>query len=57
MSEEETALMAKYGITTETHTVYYYKEHRYEKLKDALNFAEIDTNPPQKNSFAKPKNK
>ena len=42
MSEDDNALMAQYGITAEAVTVYSYKEHRYEKLKDAVNFAKLD---------------
>lgn len=43
MSEQDEVLMAKYGVTSETHTIYRYKEHRYENLKDALNFAKLDS--------------
>ena len=43
MSEQEEILMAKYGITCESKMIYRYKEHRYESLKDALNYAMLDT--------------
>jgi len=34
--------MAQYGITAEAITVYNYKEHRYDKLQDTVNFARLD---------------
>lgn len=40
MSDEETQLMAKYGITFESKTVFFYREHKYAQLQDALNYAE-----------------
>ncbi|WP_455196964.1 hypothetical protein [Kaarinaea lacus] len=48
MSEDDKALMAQYGITAEAITIYSYKEHRYEKLQDAVNFAQLDTRPDEK---------
>jgi len=48
MSEDDKALMAQYGITAEAITIYSYKEHRYEKLQDAVNFARQDTSPDEK---------
>ncbi len=39
MSDEETQLMAKYGITSESKTVFFYREHKYAQLQDALNYA------------------
>ncbi len=44
MINENKALMAKYGITAEPKMIYFYK------LKDALRYAEIDTNRVQGNS-------
>ena len=48
MSEADKALMAQYGITAEEITIYSYKEHRYDKLKDAINFARLDSRPDEK---------
>lgn len=48
MSENDKALMTQYGITAEAITIYSYKEHRYEKLQDAVNFARLDTSPDKK---------
>ena len=42
MSEQEEILMAQYGITCESKMIYRYKEHRYENLKDALNYAMLE---------------
>lgn len=43
MNNDDAALMEKYGITSQTKTIYAYKQHRYDNLKDALRYAEIDT--------------
>ena len=48
MSEDDKVLMAQYGITAETVTIYSYKEHRYDKLQDAVNFAKLDSNSVEK---------
>ena len=40
MTEQETRLMEKYGITFETKTVFHFQSHKYERLADALNYAE-----------------
>lgn len=42
-AKEEIALMAHYGITSEQKLVYHYKQHRYQKIDDAINFARIDS--------------
>ena len=34
--------MGQYGITCVQKTVYLYKDFRYDNLKDALRYAEID---------------
>ena len=41
MTEEEKELMERHGITSEQSTVYYYQGHKYERLKDALNYARL----------------
>lgn len=42
-AKEEIALMAQYGITSEQKLVYHYKQHRYQKVEDAINFARLDS--------------
>lgn len=51
MSEENKTLMAQYGITCEPKLIYSYKQHRYENVEQAINFARIDTNRDQENSL------
>ena len=41
-NDEENKLMVQYGITSESKTVYSYLQHRYDNLKDAINFAKLD---------------
>ena len=48
MTEEEKELMQRFGITVEQKSVYTYKGHKYERLKDALNYAKIDAGTPHK---------
>jgi hypothetical protein len=43
MSEQNKMLMAEYGITSTVKKVYRYKEHRYDRLSDALSYARTDT--------------
>jgi uncharacterized protein YecA (UPF0149 family) len=43
MSEQDKTLMAEYGITSLPKTVYFYKEYRYDRLSDALSYAQTDT--------------
>jgi len=43
MSEEDIKLMTQYDITTESKLIYNYKQHHYENLKDAVNYARLDT--------------
>jgi hypothetical protein len=50
MSEQDKTLMAQYDITSEPKIFYRYKEHRYENLKDALNYARLTTKDTQENS-------
>lgn len=42
MPEDNQATMEKYGITAEQKTEYTYKGHKYQKLDDAVRYAEID---------------
>lgn len=48
MNEDNKALMAQFGITTESKTIYCYKEHRYDRLEDAVNFAKLESQPGDK---------
>lgn len=41
MTELEKELMERYEITCEQNTVYYYMGYKYERLQDALKYAEI----------------
>jgi len=42
MAENDDNLMAKYGITYEQKTVYCYRTHKYDKLEDAIKYAEVE---------------
>ena len=39
VTEEDKVLMAQYDIKTETRTLFYSEGYKYDKLKDALNYA------------------
>lgn len=43
MSEQDKTLMAEYGTASTAKKVYRYKEYRYDRLSDALNYARTDT--------------
>lgn len=43
MNEKENELAAKLGITSEQKTIYSYKGHTYDNIKDAINYAKIDS--------------
>lgn len=43
MSEQDKTLMAEYGITSTVKKVYRYREYRYDRLSDALSYAQTDT--------------
>lgn len=47
-SEEDRATMDRFGITNSTRQVYFYKQHRYDKLADAVRYAERDNANAQK---------
>ncbi len=40
MTDEENQLMMKYGITAETKSVFHFQSHKYDRLADALKYAE-----------------
>ena len=41
MSEEDKKVMEKYGITYEQRTVFFWNDHKYERLVDAVNYAKL----------------
>ena len=43
MTQEDRALMGRYGITSASKMMYFYKEYRYENLGDALHHAKGET--------------
>ena len=43
MNEKDNELAEKLGITSKQKTIYLYKGHTYDNIKDAINYAEIDT--------------
>lgn len=47
MNEDNKMMMERYGITSETKMMYFYKEFRYEDINDAIRFAERDFTPAQ----------
>ncbi len=42
MTEQQTELMTRYGITEEHTSVFTYKTYRYGRLEDALNYARLE---------------
>jgi len=50
MNNEEKAHMEKLGITYETKIIYRYKQHQYNNLKDALNYARLELKNDNENS-------
>lgn len=54
MRKTENELMTEYGITCKAKTIYSYKKHNYERLNDALRYAEIDTNRCRKDASRLP---
>ncbi|KHF25803.1 hypothetical protein [Solemya velum gill symbiont] len=42
MTEQDKITMDKYGISSSSKAVYFYKDHKYERLTDAINYAKID---------------
>ena len=51
MKDDET-LMKIYGIQSSTKTIYHYQNHRYDNLRDAINFAKIDVKRHRPSSLA-----
>jgi len=42
MNENDKQAMDEHGITCESRKVYFYKEYKYDRLDDAVRYAEID---------------
>jgi hypothetical protein len=42
INETEKRMAEVYGIRSEHKTAYFYNGHKYNKLKDALNYAKLD---------------
>ena len=47
MTKDERQAMDAHGITCKPKDVYYYKDFRYERLADAVHYAEIDADRPR----------
>lgn len=45
MTDQDAALMARHGITAEAKTIYLYAGYRYERLADAVRYAEKQQTP------------
>jgi len=43
MTKDDRQTMDDYGITCESEDVYYYKDFRYQRLADAVRYAETDS--------------
>jgi hypothetical protein len=48
MNKKDKQTMEAHGITCATRKVYFYKEFKYERLDDAVRYAEIDGSRIQK---------
>lgn len=42
MTDEEIRLMKEHGITCETKLVFHFQSHTYDRLDDALSYAQIN---------------
>lgn len=42
MNKKDKQTMEAHGITCETRNVYFYKDFKYDRLDDAVRYAEID---------------
>jgi hypothetical protein len=50
MTDEDRLTMEKHGITSENKVIYHFQGHRYDRLSDAVNYAEKQsTSAPAKN--------
>ena len=53
MNDDEKKLMQAYGIQFARKNVYSYKEFKYERLDDAIRYAEIDAQRNRKEDVAR----
>jgi len=42
MNQDDEILMAQHGITCEPKMIYFYKSFKYDNLKNAVRYAELD---------------
>ena len=47
MNEQDSKLMAQYGITAETKFLFHYGGYRYERLADAIKYARLQKTEPE----------
>jgi hypothetical protein len=47
MTKDDKQAMGAHGITCKSKDVYYYKDFRYERLADAVRYAEMDADRPR----------
>lgn len=47
MNEKDKQAMDAHGITSATRNVYFYKDFKYDRLDDAVRYAEIDARRAQ----------
>ena len=50
VNDEEKGLIEKFGISLEHKTIYLYKGHSYDNIKDAINYARIDAESEKQKS-------
>ena len=48
MHDKDKQTMETHGITSATRNVYFYKEYKYDRLEDAVRYAEIDARRARK---------
>ena len=48
MNAKDRQTMDAHGITCATRNVYFYKEYKYDRLEDAVRYAEIDARRARK---------
>jgi len=48
MNEKDKQTMEAHGITHASRDIYFYKDYKYDRLDDAVRYAEIDTRRARK---------
>lgn len=46
MTDDETRIMQAHGITCEVRQTFHFQGHRYDRLSDAVNYAQLQQRPP-----------